>query len=223
MLRPDNDARRQHLRMRRFFHPLFRMATRALTRLEVRGLENIPPSGPLILAFNHLGHLDPVLLYITMPVFPEIVGLSEAFEIPLVGWFVRAYGGIPVHRDQFDRAVVEQALQILRNGWMLALAPEARFSTIAKLEQARTGVAYLAMKSGAPVLPIAITGTEKLGVSFKRLCRAQISLTYGTPLRLPPLPHKGAERRALLREQSDRIMRAIAAMLPDEYRGVYKE
>jgi 1-acyl-sn-glycerol-3-phosphate acyltransferase len=187
--------------------------------LRVCGLENLPSRGPLILAFNHLGHLDPVLLYITLPTPPEIIGLSEAWGLPFVGWFVRQYGGIPVRRDQFDRAVVAQALAILQNGLMLALAPEARFSTTGQLEQGRTGVAYLAMKADAPILPIGITGTELIG----RNLRPRLSLNYGRVMQLRSLPENGVERKRALREETDHIMRAIAALLPEEYRGVYRD
>ncbi len=212
----------RHQRIRLALRPLFKFGLNRLARIQVRGVERIPPRGPLVLAFNHLAHLDPVLLYITMPTPPEIIGISQAWSIPLIGWFVSLYGGIPLKRDQFDRAVVEQALAVLNNNLMLALAPEARFSTTGQLEQGRTGAAYLAMKAGAPVLPVAITGTEQFGDQVKKLRRIPISVTYGTPLQLRPLPANGAERKVALRDETDRIMRALASMLPQEYRGVYR-
>ena len=215
-------AQRRHEKIRLALRPFFSLIAHALMRVEVGGTENIPPRGPLLIAFNHIGHLDPFLVYLTMPQPPEIIGLAEAWHIPVIGFLVRLYGGIPVQRDQVDRAVVEAALAILHSNHMLALAPEARISPTGQLSEGRTGAAYLACKAGAPVLPAAVTGTERLGRELKRWRRPRVSITYGAPMSSAPLPSNAVERKRVLREETDQIMRAIAAMLPEEYRGVYR-
>lgn len=208
--------------MRRAFRPLFGLIVRLIARVRVQGVERVPARGPLVLAFNHLGHLDPFLLYLTLPTPPEFIGLADLLNVRVVGWAFRQYGALAVRRDEFDRQVLERAMALLDAGLMVALAPEARQSRTGQLERARTGVAYLAMKCGVPVVPVAITGTKFAGKRLvRRLRRVDLSITYGAPMSLPPLPRGGAERKAALREQADRIMQEIAALLPEGVRGVY--
>ncbi|MFQ6059269.1 MAG: lysophospholipid acyltransferase family protein [Anaerolineae bacterium] len=206
---------------RRLARLLLRALFRIFTRWEVRGLENLPPGGPLIVAINHLAHLDAPLVVATLPWPVEAVALADLYRVPVTGQLLRLYGTIPVHRDQFDRQVIRRALQVLSEGKVLALAPEARMSLTGALERARHGVAYLALRSGAPILPIALTGTERAYAEWKRLRRPRLTVTIGEPFTLPPYRSKGAARREQLAKATDEIMHRIAALLPPEYRGVY--
>lgn len=213
--------RRYHERMRRLFRPLIRLIVRVIAEVRVEGVDRVPARGPAVLAFNHIGHLDAFLIYLTLATPPEFIGLADLLKVPVVGWAFRQYGAVPVHRDEFDRAVLETALGMLDCGLQIALAPEARQSRTGQLERARTGVAYLAMKARAPVVPVAVTGTRFVGKGLAKFRRAHLSITYGHPIHLPALPRNGAERKLLLREQADRIMLELAALLPEGYRGVY--
>lgn len=206
---------------RRLARPLLRILLRIFTRWEVSGLENLPQGGPLIVAINHLGHLDAPLVIATLPWPVEAVALSDLFRVPVTGQLLRLYGVIPVHRDQFDRQVIRRALQVLAEGKVLILAPEARMSLTGALERARHGVAYLALRSGAPILPVALTGPEKAYAEWMRLRRPRLTVTIGKPFTLPPYQSKGAARREQLARATDEIMHHIAALLPPEYRGVY--
>ncbi|MFQ5856900.1 MAG: lysophospholipid acyltransferase family protein [Anaerolineae bacterium] len=214
---------RLRLAFRYFAHVTLRVVLPVLTKLEIRGRENIPPYGPLIVAFNHLSHADAFLMIATMPYSFEAIALTDLLSVPGTGQVLRAYGVIPVHRDQVDREVIRHALQVLQEGGVLALAPEARRSVTGALERARPGAAYLALQSGAPVMPVAITGTDRILTDLKHLCRPRLTVTFGIPFTLSHLGGDGRSRREQRIEAIDEIMIRIARMLPTEYRGEYGE
>ena len=212
--------------------PIARSAIRLLaramllcTRTSVSGRENLPKGGPLLVVFNHLGHTDALILMAVLPWEMETLALSDLYRIAVTGAMLRLYGAIPVHRDAFDRGVVERALSALRNGGILILAPEARMSVTGALEKARGGAAYLALKTGVPILPVALTGAEnsKFYGALKRLHRPRVTLSIGQVFCLPDLPVDGSQRRASVAQASDMIMQRIAALLSPAYRGVYAE
>jgi len=194
---------------------------RAFTRCEVSGRENIPAAGPLLLVFNHLAYLDGPLVLAMMPFEVEGIGLSEVLRVPIIGQLLRLYGVIPVHRDEYDREVLRRALQVLDDGRILGLAPEARMSPTGSMERGRNGAAYLALRSGAPLLPMGIVGTESVYSTWRRLRRPRITLEIGAPFQLSGPLARGAERRVQLEAGRREIMGRIAALLPASYRGVY--
>ena len=200
---------------------IMRVLLRIFTRLEITGLENLPQGGPLLVAFNHLAHLDGPLVIALLPWPVEGIALEDLYHVPITGQLLRLYGTIPVHRDQFDRQVIRRALQVLAEGKVLALAPEARQSLTGALERARQGVAYLALRSGAPILPVAITGTERVPSDLKRLRRPRLTVTIGELFVPPPRASEAQARRQQVAELTDEIMYRIAGLLPPEYRGVY--
>jgi len=206
---------------RRIAVPLLRFLFRLLTDLKVEGQENVPLEGPVIIALNHLGHLDAPLVVAFAPREVEGIALADLYHVPITGQLLRLYGVIPVHRDEFDREVVRRALKVLAEGKALALAPEARRSVTGALEKARHGAAYLAIKSEAPVVPVAITGTEDANEKLMRLKRPRLTLTFGKPITPPPRASTAAERRRQIAQFTEEIMRTIASMLPPKYRGVY--
>jgi cytidylate kinase len=217
---PDGKGRAM---FRHFACSLLRLLFRLFTRLEVRGLENVPTGGPLLVAFNHLAHLDAPLVMAWLPWPVEGIALEDLYHVPITGQLLRLYGTIPVHRDQFDREVIRRALQVLAEGKVLALAPEARMSLSGALERARHGVAYLALRSGAPILPVGITGTERALSELRRLQRPRLTVTIGELLITPPWASDAQARRQQVAELTDEIMHRIAALLPPEYRGVYAD
>lgn len=192
-----------------------------LSDWEVHGKENLPTGGPLIVVSNHIAHLDGPVVIASLPWEVEAMSLSDLFAVPITGSLLRMYGAIPVHRDAFDREVLRRALQVLAEGKVLALTPEARQSPSLALERGREGAAYLALRSGETVLPIGLTGTETVPTAWKHLRRPRIVVNIGPSFRLDgPLVH-GTQRHAQLQAARDTIMRQIASLLPETYRGVY--
>ncbi len=192
------------------------------TRLEVRGVENVPRAGPLLIACNHTSHLDPPIAVVTVPREIEFVALADLREVPITRTVIGAYGAIWVRRDEMDREVVRQCLAALERGQAVWLAPEAGRSPTGALMPGRQGVAWLAARSGAPVLPMAIAGAHQAAASWGRLRRPTIRVAFGQPMPLGVPPSlEGAGRKAALTANTETLMRHIAALLPPEYRGVY--
>lgn len=200
---------------------LTKLLTLVTMRAEIRGLENLPTHGPAIIVFNHLGDADAVLMIAALPPRTiEGMGKIELNDHWLVGPVFRAYGIIWVHRGRPDRRALRAALDALAEGRLIALAPEGRQTLIGGLEEGNEGAAFLALRSGAPVVPIALTGTENYRVygHMKRLKRAPVTLTVGKLLFL----EEQANRRETMREGTRQIMQALASLLPEAYRGQYR-
>ena len=193
------------------------LAARLLLRLKVSGQERVPRTGGVLLAMNHLGSADPIIVVGHSPRPLTVIGKSEIVGWPLVGLVARAYGMIPVRRGEPDRAPLKTAISLLRSGRALLVAPEGRESLSGALERAKEGPAFIAQHSGAPIVPVALTGTEwnRLLPAWRRLRRPYATLTFGSPFTLPP----GLTRRAA----ADFMMRRIAELLPPAYRGVYAD
>jgi len=192
---------------------------RLTTRLQIEGLRNIPQSNAAIIAFNHLGHLDPLLVSAFSPRAPHFIALADLLQVPGTGLALRAYGVILIHRDEYDRQVIRAALGTLKRGDLLALAPEARQSPSATLEMGREGAAYLALHSGVPVVPVGITGTQNAFDAWRNRRRPDIGMMVGTPFHVSAQP--GTDRHAALAAAHAAIMKHIAQLLPVEYRGYW--
>jgi 1-acyl-sn-glycerol-3-phosphate acyltransferase len=224
--RPDLVALPKLTFKRRAFRSFLRGLTKLLTFLLLRpgvnGLENFPRYGPALIVFNHLGDADAVLMMATLPYLSpaEGIGKIELNEHWLVGPIFRAYGIIWVHRGQPDRKAIRAALEGLAEGRIVALAPEGRQSLIGGLEAGNAGAAFLALKSGAPIIPVAMTGTENSNIygHLKRWKRAPVTLKVGKPFSLP----QHADRQKTLQEGTRLIMETLATMLPESYRGQYR-
>jgi len=164
---------------------------------------------------NHLGDPDGVLLLAYLSPPPEFLGKIELYDIPIIGSLMDAMGTIWVHRGQPDRKALQVALQALENGYIVGIAPEARESLTGALENGTDGAAFLAIKSGIPIVPVTVTGTEnqRLFGNMRRLRRTKVTLTVGDVFNLPV----GISRS----EGTSLIMEALARQLPPEYRGVY--
>ena len=203
-----------------FIRGLAKLVTFFTMRPVVKGLENFPKHGPALIVINHLGDADAVLIGASIPTTIDGMGKIELNDDPLVGPIFRAYGVIWVHRGRPDRRALRAALDGLAQGRMVALAPEGRQSLSGGLEEGSEGAAFLAMKSGAPIVPIAMTGTENGNIfsHLKRWKRAPVTLTVGKPFVL----QEQANHQAMLREGTRQIMESLADLLPEAYRGKYK-
>ena len=193
---------------------------RLMADIRVTGMEHCPRSGsgPLIMACNHLSYADIPLTGAWAPRQPLFFSKSEVRRWPVLGWVGAAYGSIFVRRGEADRQAIREALAALAAGQMLGVFPEGHRSHGAGLLRAQPGVALLAQRSGAPVWPLAITGSERIGSRV----RPRVTLTGGPPF--DPLAAARDEHGSTPTHQdvADTIMRRIAALLPEAYRGVYK-
>jgi len=193
---------------------------RLLARIEIAGVENVPQEGPYIVICNHLHRLDPLLLLIALPVRMTVLAANKYRNHPLFGPFLSSMGAIYVRRGEVNRQALRACLDVLRGGGIIGMAPEGTRSPTGALQEGRTGVAYLASRAGVPILPVAITGAEKMPASLKRLRRGQMKAVIGEAFTLPVT--EGKVRGKQLKEFTELIMRRLADMLPEEYRGVYR-
>jgi 1-acyl-sn-glycerol-3-phosphate acyltransferase len=191
-----------------------------LTKRTVEGLENFPQKGPALVVVNHLGDADGPLLISSLPVSLDALGKIELYDFPVLGKLLDWYGMIWLHRGQPDRRAMKAALDGFATGRFILIAPEGRMSLIGGLEEGEYGAAFLALKAGVPVVPVALTGTANTHVygHLKRLQRAPVSLRVGQPFRL----RRQANRRETVREGTRQIMGALSDLLPEDYRGVYR-
>jgi 1-acyl-sn-glycerol-3-phosphate acyltransferase len=172
----------------RLSRPLVALGLRLSWRVKVHGAHHVPRSGPVILVANHIGALDgPVLVALTRRLTFAWVK-HEAF-IGTVGRFLAQIGQISLNRREIDPQAVRRAIQVLRAGKVLAVFPEGVRSG-GEVAWARRGAAYLAMVSGAPLVPVAILGTREPGQTKSQLphLRSSIHLVYGEPFTLPRTP-----------------------------------
>jgi 1-acyl-sn-glycerol-3-phosphate acyltransferase len=205
--------------LRGFIKAFCRLLVRTCLRVEVRGLENYPSSGPALVVINHLGDPDAVITLATLPDFPEVIGKIELRDIIVLRWVADALGVIWVHRGRPDRNALSAALEALRLGRRVIIAPEGRESLTGALERGTDGAAFLARRSGVRIVPVALTGTENWRVygCLKRLQRAPVTLTVGEPFFLA----RREQGPGALKEGTQQIMESLALLLPPGYRGEY--
>lgn len=192
--------------------------------LRMNGAENIPHGGAYVVAINHISIFDPPLLLVTWPETLEAIGAVDVFDKPVQGPILKLYGTIPVHRGEYDRALIDKMLTILRQGSPLMIAPEGGRSHESGLRRAKPGISYIVDEAQVPVVPVGIVGTtDDYLKKAIRLQRPRLELNVGGPLRLPPIEGRGEARREARQRNADLVMQHIAGLLPPAYRGVYAD
>jgi cytidylate kinase len=210
---------------------IFRGIARAIVRIRVEGdFSAIPRTGPLIVAGNHASSADPVLIGAFLPKTLgrplNWLGKRELVELPVIGWFMRRVPIHPVDRATADLEAFRIAMKILDSGNILAVFPEGTRSEDGMLQEAKDGVAVLALRSGAPVLPVAVGDSDHLWPKHSRLPRLgkTVTVRYGRPFRVAEelqFAPAGMDRRAAKEAATALIMARIAELLPERQRGVY--
>lgn len=186
------------------------------SRVHLRGRYNIPRCGPYIIAANHLSWIDVPMVPAYAPGKVVYMAKEEAFHSK-VGWLVRFLGAFPVKRGEGDRQALRTAEDLLKKQKVLVIFPEGTRSKTCTLAKAHAGLGMIALRSGAPVVPVAIWGSEHVLKKFG----AQVTICYGEPVVFKP---KGAKiTREDIEATTEEVMCRIAAMLPERYRGVYGE
>ena len=196
-----------------------RSAMKLLLQIEKVGWENIPKQGGVIMMINHIAFLDPVILTGMFPRPLISMAKVEAYTDWLLGPLIRAFDAFPVNRGTGDRQALRTAFDVFEAGLPLLIAPESHRREAVSLGEAHEGIAYVASRSHAPIVPVAISGTDQFKHNFKRLQRTHVIYRFGPPFYLDA----GKERLTseLLKRMTDEAMYQLAALLPPEQRGIY--
>ncbi len=203
----------------RFIRLLVRWLLSLLVRVEYIGLENIPSQPPYLMVTNHLSAYDSPLILVTCPHIIRAFAASKHKRNPFYAFLLTMMGSIWVRRGEVDRQALKRAVEVLKRGEVLGMAPEGtRARGPYALQRAKVGAAYLATRTGVTIVPVGIAGSEKIKQELPRLRRAHVRVVVGQPFQLP---ETGRVRGPKLDEYTDLIMRRIAELLPEEYRGVY--
>jgi 1-acyl-sn-glycerol-3-phosphate acyltransferase len=192
-------------------------------KVEVVGAENMPRKGGVILACNHLNNADPGLIGVSFRRRFAFMAKAEMFEWLLWGGYVRLVGAFPVRRFEADLAALRKASQLLKRGLALMMFPEGTRSKTGTMAAGHPGTAMLALRTGVPIVPLAITGTEVVELPaafFRPFRRVKVRVLVGKPFFLPEAARLDSE---VVRQGTELIMTRIAGLLPESYRGYYRD
>ncbi len=186
---------------------------RLIFRLKVSGIENIPSSGGVIIAANHLSYLDIPLLGYSLNRPANFIGKKGLFTIPVVGTLLRLLGGIPIDREKVDRTALREIIKRLNSGNIVVIYPEGTRSLNGRLQPGKPGVGFIIRMSGKKVVPAAITGTDKaMPVGSRRIKPYPVTIRFGKPLDLSNVV-KGPSDESLDVKITKEIMNNISALL----------
>jgi len=199
-----------------------KLGTSIMCRIDAPNLQDVPKSGPLILFSNHTGQIEVPLLYAHLQPRP-VKGIAkvETWDGWFLRWVFNLWDAIPIHRGEADMAAMRLSFDALKNNEILVIAPEGTRNKTGKLKKAQPGIITLALRSGAPLLPIVHWGGEKFLSNLKSLKRTDFHIRVGKPFKLDP----GRERatKEIRQKMVDEMMYRLSAMLPDYYRGDYSD
>ena len=188
--------------------------------IRYKGAGNIPRTGGVILASNHASHLDPPLVGVGVPRKVTFIAKQELFRVPLLGWWLRQIGQISVERGGGGRAALNAAEKVLRDGGVIIIFPEGTRTQTGRMGRGHTGVAVLALKTGVPVVPVAIEGTFEAFGKGKRIIKPnRVSVVYGEPIHFDQLKSQSGEiQKQELETATAKVMLAIQEQLPEKRR-----
>jgi len=205
-------------------HRLIKMVAliiiKLVARIDLKGMDNLPPAGSFVAVTNHLSSFDTLSIIALAPVRRATAfGAIEHRSDFIAGWALDRLGLIWVRRGEADREAIKIALDELKCGTAVGMAIEGTRSRTGGLLEGKTGAVYLANRANVPILPIAVWGTEQIAKNLKRFRRSEAHIRIGPLIHLP----EGRANTAQLAAYTDQIMLKIAAMLPEQYRGVYRD
>jgi 1-acyl-sn-glycerol-3-phosphate acyltransferase len=197
-----------------------RLGTDILCRIDKRDLAKFPTRGPLILVTNHISSLEVPLLFVHLQP-RKMIGLAkiETWNNKFMGWLFNLWDAIPVRRGEADLDAIRACLDVLRDGNILAIAPEGTRSYTGHLLRAQPGIVLIALHSGAPIIPMAHWGGEGFNGNLKKLKRTDFFIRVGRQFTVDA---KGKRVDSEIRQKiADEIMAQIACLMPEKYRGEY--
>lgn len=204
--------------------PVVRSLVKILTQYHIENGENLPVQGGALITTNHLSRLDtPLLLGITDRNDLVAIVAKKYRRKPFFKWILEKIGTMVwMDRENTDFAAIREALDYLRQGALVGIAPEGTRSQETKgLLEGKQGAALLAARANVPIVPIGIIGSDKVNSAWARLRRPPVTIRVGKPYILPPMDRDN--RQAWLTRYTDEIMCRIAALLPEQYRGFYAD
>ncbi len=203
---------------------LIRLGLRLIARIEVIDIENMPTTGAIIGVSNHLGRLDALMPYRISDRMDITMMIAEKYyENPIFRYLGKQLDGVFIDRFNADVGALREALNRLKRGGLLVMAPEGTRSPTEGLIEGKPGSGYLALKAGVPIVPVGVTGTEDRLVKqqLQHFTRVKIKARVGKQFTLPPFDNKN--REAAIQQATDEIMCQIAAILPEHNRGIYAD
>lgn len=201
-----------------------RFILRLIARVELIDFDRVPQTETIIVVTNHLGQLDAMLGYILIDRTDVIMMVAEKYEkVALWRWVGNKLGVIWINRFEADIHALRETTRRLKQGGILAVAPEGTRSPTESLQEGKPGAAFLASKANVPLIPVVLWGSEDRVVKerLRRFRRLAITVRAGEPFSLPPMDRRN--RDSYLAQQTEEIMCRIAVLLPEKYRGVYAD
>jgi 1-acyl-sn-glycerol-3-phosphate acyltransferase len=196
---------------RRFIAAALRLFIRTVACVEVCNPERIPPEGAFMFAVNHLSSYDAIVMQLVIQRMCCFMSKAELFSNPIAAWVLNRLGSFAVKRGEFDRQSMVNAKTVLEDGLVLMMFPEGTRTYGNGMIEARTGTAHLAMRNNCSILPVGMSGAED--ILKHGLKKARVQINFGEMI--VPGEHETAK------QLTERMMRAIAALVPDKYRGFY--
>jgi 1-acyl-sn-glycerol-3-phosphate acyltransferase len=206
---------------REILHFVLNVALRLFTRTEFLQLENVPPTGGFILATNHNSRLDSPVLYAN-PIRPDLIALiaTEYKSNLFFRIILQAAEVIWLDRSKADFSAFRKAVDLIKQGSVIGIAPEGTRSRNGQLLEGKPGILLLTSRADVPIVPVGITGTEDMMQKILAFQKPAIKVRFGKAFKLPPLPKD--DRDAAMLHNTTEVMCQIAALLPERYRGFYR-
>ncbi len=213
-MRPEEFPPDRYTRAYAITRVFVRLLMPLLGGITVRGAENIPMRGPILLAVNHRAYMDPPYLSMVTKRQLHLMAKEQLFQIPVFGSYIRALGAFPVKRGAADRGAIRQAIDELKAGHVLGIFPEGTRADPGTLMPAERGFALIAKQTGIPVVPVALEGTDRVHPKHaKRLHRAHVTATVGRPVTaaemLAASTDPGRDALTIIGEATTRMIAAL--------------
>jgi 1-acyl-sn-glycerol-3-phosphate acyltransferase len=196
--------------------------TRLICKVDAEQLDRVPKRGPLILVCNHVNFVEVPLMFTHLQPRP-LTGFAkaESWDHAAMGWLLTLWDAIPLRRGEADTEAVRQGLRVLEEGKILTITPEGTRTGDGHLQRGHPGVVVIALRSGAPLLPLVYYGHENYSNNLKKLRRTEFHVKVGKPFKLTA--PEGRAKNEARQQMTDEVMYQLASLLPEKYRGAYAD